>query len=123
MGKRYPKHVFLTYGNYEAQWWSIRDDNTEEEDSSVTGCSPKERAEVLQYSLAALHYPSPYVNNASFDLKLNSNLSSAKAQRLIEERRDGYHNEFEFYHQCYDAALALALALSRTLEGRIIILG
>lgn len=119
LGKKYPRHVFLTYGNYEAQWWSIQDDYTEE-DGSVIECSPEERAEILQYSLAALHYPYPYVNNASLDLKLNS--SSAKVQQFIERRRHSYHSGFEFYHQCYDAALALALALNKTLEGRIIII-
>ena len=73
---------------------------------------------MLQYSLAALHFPYPY-ENASLDLISNS--STAKIQHFVEERRSIYHTEFEFYHQCYDAALALALAIDKTVEGRIII--
>ena len=73
---------------------------------------------MLQYSLAALHFPSPY-ENASFDLMSNS--STAKLQYFVEERRNSYHTDFEFYRQCYDAALALALALNNTIEGRIIV--
>lgn len=112
LGKRYPRHVFLTYGNYEAQWWSIQDENTE--DGSIR-CSPEERAEVLQYSLAAFHFPSP---QESASLDLTSNSSTTKLQRFVEARRNGYHNEFEYYHQCYDAVLSLALALDKTIEGR-----
>lgn len=117
LGKRYPRHLFLTYGNYEAQWWSTQDENRE--DVSVR-CSSEERAEVLQYSLAALHFPSPY-ENAPFDL-LMANTTSDKVQKFVNDRRNHYHTEFEFYHQCYDATLALALALHETIEGRIIII-
>ena len=45
----YPKHVFLMYGSYESQWWSIEDEVSD-------GCSAEDRAMVLQFSLAALHY-------------------------------------------------------------------
>ena len=57
---KYPKYLFLTYGSYESHWWTIQDDN------SLMGCSPEERAEVLQFSLAALHFP-PFPGNASND--------------------------------------------------------
>lgn len=99
------------YGDYEVQWWSIQNDDTG--DGSVK-CSPEERAEVLQYSLAALHFPSPY-ENASFDLTSVS--SPAKIQHFVDKRRSSHYAEFEFYHQCYDAVLALALALNKTIEG------
>ena len=99
------------YGDYEAQWWSIQDDDIE--DGSIN-CSPEERAEVLQYSLAALHFPSPY-ENASLDL-----MSISSTANFVEKRRNSYHTEFEFYHQCYDAALALAFTLNQTIESIII---
>ena len=57
LGMRYPKHLFLTYGTYESQWWTL------ENDGSVEGglsCNAEDRAKVLEFSLAAavLHYPS-----------------------------------------------------------------
>jgi hypothetical protein len=84
------------------------------EDASIR-CSPEERAEVLQYSLAAFHFPSPH-EYASLDLTPNS--STTKFQHFVEVRGNVYHTEFEFYHQCYDAILTLALALNKTIEGR-----
>ena len=49
LGMKYPKYVFLTYGFYKSQWWI----NYEET------CSPYDIAEVLQFSLAALHFNIP----------------------------------------------------------------
>ena len=86
---KYPKHLFLTYGSYEPQWWSM-------EDSVDDRCSPKDRAEVLQFSLAALHYPLP-------------NESSPTAAKD--------NTDFEFYYSCSDAVWTLALALNKTIEG------
>ena len=77
-------------------------------------CSPKERAEVLQFSLAALHLHSP-IENAS--LVLESAPSTAMFHNFVEKRKSRYYTELEFYHQCYDATLALALALNKTIEG------
>ena len=111
LGKRYLRHVFLTCGNYEAQWWSTQDDTTE--DGSIR-CSPEERAVVLQYSLAAFHFPSPQ-KSASLDQMFNS--STTEVQHFVEARKNGYHNDLEYYHQCYDAVLALVLALDKTIEG------
>ncbi len=70
---------------------------------------------MLQYSLAAFHFPS-HGESASLDLTPNS--STTKFQHFIEAQRNVYHTEFEFYQQCYDAVLALALALNKTIEGR-----
>ena len=70
---------------------------------------------MLQYSLAAFHFPSPQ-ESASLDQMSNS--STTKVQHFVEARKNGYHNEFEYYQQCYDAVLALALALDKTIEGR-----
>ena len=50
LGLKYPKHLFLTYGSYESHWWATNDSQVE--------CTPTEMAEVLQFSLAALHFPS-----------------------------------------------------------------
>ena len=52
---KYPKHLFLTYGSYGSEWWSVEDDITSH---NQIKCSPEDRAEVLEYSLAALHFPS-----------------------------------------------------------------
>lgn len=50
LGIKYPKYVFLTYGSYESRWWSSDEVSDE--------CSPEEIAEVLQFFLAALYFPS-----------------------------------------------------------------
>ena len=50
LGYKYPKYLFLTYGSYESQWWASYNDEVL--------CTPTELAEVLQFSLAALHFPS-----------------------------------------------------------------
>ena len=47
LGLKYPKHVFITYGSYDTQWWTAQTDDS---------CSAEDRAEVLLYSLAVLHY-------------------------------------------------------------------
>ena len=49
LGLKYPKHLFLTYGSYESHWWATNDSQVE--------CTPTEIADVLQFSLAALHFP------------------------------------------------------------------
>ena len=48
---KYPKHLFLTYGTYESKWWIPPDD----EDVHHL-CTPEDRARVLEYSFAALHF-------------------------------------------------------------------
>lgn len=53
LGMKYPKYLFLTYGSYESQWWTMDDDQTD-----LMECTPSDRADVLQFSLAALHFPS-----------------------------------------------------------------
>ena len=90
---KYPKHLFLTYGSYESQWWS-------REDSVEDLCSPVDRAKVLEFSLAALHYPP----------------SVEPAQHLAKS-----HDDFEFDYPCRDAVWSLALALDATIEGKAII--
>ena len=49
---KYPKHLFLTYGSYESQWWIVEDVKEE------LNCSTEDRAKVLEFSLATLHFPS-----------------------------------------------------------------
>ena len=68
------------------------------EDSSYDQCSPKDRAEVLQFSLAALHYPLP------------------KEALLSVIKVDA---DFEFGHSCRDAVWTLAFALNKTIEGML----
>ena len=67
-----------------------------EEDNIEDQCSPQDRAEVLQFSLAALHYPLPE----------ESLLSAAKID-----------TDFEFGHLCSDAVWTLAFAMNETIEG------
>ena len=50
LGLKHPKHLFIMYGSYETNWWAAKDDGL------VLDCSPEDRAEVLEYSLTALHY-------------------------------------------------------------------
>ena len=56
LGLKYPKHLFIMYGSYETNWWATKDDGL------VLDCSPEDRAEVLEYSLAALHYAHLFEN-------------------------------------------------------------
>lgn len=58
---KYPQYLFLTYGSYESQWWAAQMD----EEVDLINCNPQDRAEVLQFSLAALHFPSFFSVNAS----------------------------------------------------------
>lgn len=51
---KYPKHLFLTYGSYESYWWT-REDGL----SHHSNCTPRDIAEVLQFSFAALQSPPP----------------------------------------------------------------
>ena len=51
---RYPKHLFLTYGTYESQWWAVEDNRSYVEEEF--NCSAEDRATVLEFSLAALHF-------------------------------------------------------------------
>ena len=61
---KYPQYVFLTYGTYETQWWTINDEALTDYELK---CSPEERAETLEFSLAALHFSS-VSNNMSFTI-------------------------------------------------------
>jgi hypothetical protein len=54
---RYPKHLFLTYGTYESQWWAVEDDESFIKEE--LNCSAEDRAKVLEFSLAALHFEIP----------------------------------------------------------------
>ena len=51
---KYPQYLFLTYGSYESRWWATQID----EEAELMRCSPEDRAEVLQFSFTALHFPS-----------------------------------------------------------------
>lgn len=51
---------------------------------------------MLEFSLAALHYPTPI----------------AFSQTVAKT-----HNDFEFQYTCRDAVLSLAIALNKTIEG------
>lgn len=106
-GMKYPKYVFLMYGTYEPQWWTM-------ENEASVGCSVQERAEVLEFSLAAAHFPSASLH------EINGSENVKVFQNLIDKRRKlslGYYPEYEIYHQCYDATIALALAINKTIAG------
>ena len=57
LGMRYPKHLFLIYGTYESQWWAVEDDKSFVEEE--LNCNAEDRATVLEFSLAALHFEIP----------------------------------------------------------------
>ena len=80
MGMKYPKYAFLSYGMYDSHWWMGRK-------MSIDHCSPEDIAEVLQYSLAVVHFQRPLKSNDTYS------------------------------HSCYDATFALAFALNKTIEG------
>ena len=61
---KYPKNLFITYCLYESQWWAAEADN-EGDVPDLMKCRPEDRAEVLQYSFAALHFPSLSTENVS----------------------------------------------------------
>ena len=111
---KYPRYLFLTYGTYKPLWWTTQGGDGED-DPIIMGCSPEDRAEVLEFSLAALHFPSLLEN------ELESDPETVFLPLANERRKHSHDNyvELEFYHQCYDATLALALALNRTIEGKL----
>lgn len=51
-GYRYPAYMFLTYAWYPPQWWARN--STE---NSTIDCTPEDRLEVLEHTLAFLHFP------------------------------------------------------------------
>ena len=59
---KYPKYLFITYCLYESQWWAAQMD---EEVADLMKCSPEDRAEVLQFSFTALHFPTYSTENVS----------------------------------------------------------
>ena len=60
---RYPKHLFLMYGTYESQWWAVEDNRSYVEEE--LNCNAEDRATVLEFSLAALHFEIPSSKTAS----------------------------------------------------------
>lgn len=60
---KYPKNLFITYCLYESQWWAVETDDEGVPD--LMKCRSEDRAEVLQYSFAALHFPSFSTENVS----------------------------------------------------------
>ena len=101
------------YGTYDPQGWVW------EEDEGSLGCGTEEIAEVLEFSLAALHFPSesPLENISEFD-------TGKEFQSLVGKIRKpyfSYYTDVEFYHQCYDATVALAVALDETITGSTVL--
>ena len=47
-GLRYPRHLFLTYGWYDHNWWLVEDQNL--------SCTAQERENVLNRTLAFLQF-------------------------------------------------------------------
>lgn len=88
---KYPKHLFLTFGSYESQWWTREDRFTEK-----LNCTARDRAEVLQFSFAASHHPSLP--------------GDVRYSYVVSKHREAYIN-------CYDATFVLALALNKTIAG------
>lgn len=66
---------------YDSNWWMGKK-------MSIDQCSPEDIAEVLQYSLAVMHFHTElFRSNAMFN------------------------------HSCYDATFTLAFALNKTIQG------
>lgn len=51
---------------YESQWWATKTDDKDVPD--LMKCRPEDRADVLQYSFTALHFPSFSTENVSHTL-------------------------------------------------------
>ena len=66
LGLKYPQYLFLTYGSYESHWWATHD--------SQVKCTAVEMAEVLQFSLAGLHFPSLSVDSETESPNVNKGL-------------------------------------------------
>ena len=124
LGKRYPKHLFLTYGSYEFQWWTVEDQNFVAEEE--LDCTAEDRAKVLEFSFAALHFPSSITVTVSVHQGIN--ITCTLWHTLIEQSEHRVHppvestsyTEIDSYHQCYDAVLALAMSLNKTIGGTYI---
>lgn len=112
---RYPKYVFLTYGTYDPLWWTL----SEEVAGTSSECTRENIAEVLEYQLAALHYPSSsFYGNSS---QTSGDNGTVAPLILLDDRRNHLYTqrgESKFHHQCYDATLVLALALNKTISGK-----
>ena len=67
--------MFLTYGSYESHWWAYFEDE----------CSPEEIAEVLQFSLAALHFHIPSRSNLFYTFCYDATVALAYALHEVVE--------------------------------------
>ena len=71
---KYPKYLFVTYGTYETQWWSVEDVET------PLQCTAEQRAMVLQFSLVALHYDMLSGDTTTDPCQVNTMLRNAMIQ-------------------------------------------
>ena len=108
LGMKYPKHLFLTYGTYESQWWIPPDD----EDVHHL-CTPEDRARVLEYSFAALDFN--FLTEDETDPKA-VRFNNDYTARL--QTPPFYYNYSSYASYCFDAAWTLAVALNKTIEGQ-----
>ena len=79
---RYPKHVFLTYGTYEPQWWVSQSDHTDD------GCSSDDIAYTLQFSLAVSHFNTSTRDNIFYHVCYDAVFSLAYALERVFEDED-----------------------------------
>ena len=120
---RYPKHLFLTYGTYESQWWAVEDYKSFVEEE--LNCSAEDRAKVLDFSLAALHFEIPSfrtVSACTLALIILLFLCTVWLEQVVEQRVHplvGSASPYDFYYQCFDAVLALAMSLNKTIGGTV----
>ena len=82
LGMKYPKYMFLTYGSYESRWWANQSNDADDT------CSPDDIAEVLQFSLAVLHFHIPSRDNLFYHSCYDATWSLAYALDKAMEGKD-----------------------------------
>ena len=112
LGMKYPKYIYLMYGTYESQWWTIEDEVLTGLDLELN-CSPEDRVEVLEFSLAALHISSSDSGAVRFQFGFTEENSFIITCKFLQE----CELQNLFYYQCFDAVFAVALALNKTFGG------
>ena len=148
-GLRYPRHLFLTYGWYDQNWWLVEDQNL--------SCTAQERESVLGRSFAFLQFDFLDGRNLTTDTGIVSPFSARFTLPVIsycihlslffliwspvhcsvslcflqtgrqyydeEQNHLGvpplYLEQFNYSQYCHDATWTLAYALNQTVNGNV----
>jgi gamma-aminobutyric acid type B receptor len=107
-GYRYPQYMFLTYAWYPPQWW-------DRETSPDFNCTGEERLEVLNHTLAFLHFP--FVRFGDVNASTDVNVTGYEYMEAVQKHVDEPPFNFSLIAGagfCHDATWTLAYALNRT---------